>query len=115
MATATGTSTPAETAPNSDNDVPPTGTSTPQLAPAASAYSQPVLTPLQQSMITHLSTLPLERVVAWFPAAFNAHAVIIARNARKPRWAWQGAGRQVVQDWAGRIVATASAVVAETE
>lgn len=87
----------------------PNGGGTPQLGPPLTpgTYSQPVLTPLQQSMITHLSTLPLERIVAWFPEAFNAHAVIIARNARTPRWSWQGQGRQVVRQWAARVVAAA--------
>jgi len=64
-------------------------------------------------MIAHLSSLPLERVVAWFPSAFNSHAVIIARNARNPRWAWQGAGRQIVRDWAARVCGAGREVLAE--
>lgn len=71
----------------------------------ADATGQPVLTPLHRTMIRNLSSLPrLERVVAWFPTAFNAHAVIIARNARVMKWAWQAEGRAVVRVWAEKVV-----------
>lgn len=67
-------------------------------------------------MVRSLDAIPqLERVIAWFPRAFNAHAVIIARNAKKPRWDWQAEGREVVQKWARRVVAAVSDVVQETE
>lgn len=82
------------------------GTSTPPLVRNQANPSQPLITPLQQEMVRAFDELPqLERIVAWFPAAFNAHAVIIARNARNPRWAWQGEGREVVQAWARKVVA----------
>jgi hypothetical protein len=85
------------------------------MVPSGADLSQPLLTPLQQSMVTNLSALPLERVVAWFPTAFNAHAVIIARNARVPRFAWQDQGKQVVRAWADRVLATAREAVAKSE
>lgn len=89
------------------------GISTPPLRPRSS--HQPLITPLQREMVRALDTLPqLERVVAWFPRAFNAHAVIIARNARNPKWAWQVEGRQVVQVWARKVVAAASEAVEMT-
>lgn len=74
--------------------------------PALVPPSQPLLTPLQERIVAALSALPqLERVTAWFPGVFNAHAVVVARNARMPRWAWQGVGRFVVAEWARRCVA----------
>ncbi|GMK57805.1 hypothetical protein CspeluHIS016_0406390 [Cutaneotrichosporon spelunceum] len=80
------------------------GISTPPLAPTNP--SQPLITPLQQDIIRAFNGLPqLERIVAWFPGAFNAHAVIIARNAHNPRWAFQSEGRDVVQKWARKVVA----------
>jgi hypothetical protein len=57
-------------------------------------------------MVRGFDELPqLERITVWFPGVFNAHAVIIARNARNPRWAWQGEGREVMQTWARKVVA----------
>lgn len=71
----------------------------------ASTESQPILSAEQRAMVDNLSTIPqLERVAAWFPNAFNAHAVIIARNARNPQWAWQSEGRSVVRAWARKVV-----------
>ncbi|BEJ12904.1 hypothetical protein CspHIS471_0300780 [Cutaneotrichosporon sp. HIS471] len=82
------------------------GASTPPLASALANPSQPLITPLQQEIVRAFNDLPqLERIVAWFPGAFNAHAVIIARNARNPRWAFQGEGREVVQKWARKVIA----------
>lgn len=71
--------------------------------------SQPILSSEQRAMVDNLSSLPqLERVVAWFPTAFNAHAVIVARNARNPKWAWQSEGRSVVRNWARRVIQAAT-------
>lgn len=67
-------------------------------------------------MVRSLDSIPqLERVIAWFPRAFNAHAVIIARHGKKPRWDWQAEGREVVQKWARRVVASVADVVEEAE
>lgn len=82
------------------------GASTPPLASGPANSSQPIISPLQQEMVRGFDELPqLERITAWFPGVFNAHAVIIARNARNPRWAWQGEGREVMQTWARKVVA----------
>lgn len=74
--------------------------------PALVPPTQPILTGQQERMVSSLSALPqLERVVAWFPGVFNAHAVVVARNARIPRWSWQGVGRYVMAEWARKCVA----------
>lgn len=78
--------------------------------PALVPPSQPLLTPLQERIVASLGALPqLERLTAWFPGVFNAHAVVVARNARIPRWAWQGVGRHVVAEWARRCVGAVQA------
>ncbi|CAK9782749.1 DUF676-domain-containing protein [Cutaneotrichosporon oleaginosum] len=82
------------------------GASTPPFAKGPSNPSQPIISPLQKEMVRAFNDLPqLERITAWFPGVFNAHAVIIARNARNPRWAWQAEGREVVQTWARKVIA----------
>lgn len=84
--------------------------------PALVPPSQPILTAQQEAMVTSLSALPqLERVVAWFPGVFNAHAVIIARNARIPRWSWQGIGRFVISEWARKCVAAVQAAAGKPD
>lgn len=106
-ATATPVDTPRPSRPVTPLD---SGTSTPAMAP--NKPSQPLITPLQREMVRSFDTLPqLERVVAWFPRAFNAHAVIIARNARNPKWAWQDEGREVVRTWAKKVVAAGTEAV----
>lgn len=78
--------------------------------PALVPPSQPILTGQQEAMISAISALPqLERLVAWFPGVFNAHAVVVARNARIPRWSWQGVGRCVMAEWARKCVAAVQA------
>ena len=84
--------------------------------PALVPPSQPILTSQQEAMVTTLSALPqLERVVAWFPGVFNAHAVIVARNARIPRWSWQGIGRFVISEWAQKCVSAVQAAAGRPE
>ncbi|EJT46306.1 lipid particle protein [Trichosporon asahii var. asahii CBS 2479] len=84
--------------------------------PALVPPSQPILTSQQEAMVTALSALPqLERVVAWFPGVFNAHAVIVARNARIPRWSWQGIGRFVISEWAQKCVSAVQAAAGRPE
>ncbi|KAL1411241.1 hypothetical protein Q8F55_002192 [Vanrija albida] len=91
------------------------GAGTPALAPQSGA-TQPILSPDQRAMIRNLSAVPqLERVVAWFPAVFNSHATIVARNANLPRFAFQTQGIPVVRAWARTVVAAGDGVLRKQE
>lgn len=91
------------------------GAETPALAPQ-SPGTQPLLSPEQRAMIRNLSAVPqLERVVAWFPAVFNSHATIVARNANVPRFAFQTQGIPVVREWARRVVVAGNGVIGKAE
>ncbi|WVW79800.1 hypothetical protein I302_101770 [Kwoniella bestiolae CBS 10118] len=78
------------------------GTSTPPLSdPVEHGTSAPLLlTPAQKLMISNLNdAIPhAERVIAWFPWAYNSHAMLICRDTK--RFPWQEDGRGVVRKWA---------------
>ncbi|WWD16888.1 hypothetical protein CI109_101320 [Kwoniella shandongensis] len=83
------------------------GTSTPpMLDPSSSTTTAAplLLTPGQRMMIKNLNeAIPnAERVIAWFPWAFNSHAVLICRDVT--RFPWQEDGRGVVKRWAKFVV-----------
>ncbi|WVQ77408.1 hypothetical protein IAR50_007093 [Cryptococcus sp. DSM 104548] len=77
------------------------GTCTPPMAdPLPTSSAEPLLlTPQQKLMIKHLNAaIPnADRVVAWFPWAHNAHAVLICRSVS--RFPWQEDGRGAVRVW----------------
>ncbi|WOO81083.1 Putative lipase [Vanrija pseudolonga] len=100
---------------NDDSSSTGNGAETPALAPQ-SPGTQPLLSTEQRAMIRNLSAVPqLERVVAWFPAVFNSHATIVARNANVPRFAFQTQGIPVVREWARRVVVAGNGVIGKED
>ncbi|ORX36237.1 putative serine esterase-domain-containing protein [Kockovaella imperatae] len=80
--------------------------------PSSDAIPRPgqiplLLTPAQKRMVRDLNkSLPqMQRMVAWFPWAFNSHALIVARDTK--RFAWHEEGRGVVRAWAEFVVESA--------
>ncbi|OCF40533.1 hypothetical protein I317_05624 [Kwoniella heveanensis CBS 569] len=77
------------------------GRSTPPLSePIYHSPTAPLLlTPAQKMMIKNLnSAIPhAERVISWFPWAYNSHAMLICRDTA--RFPWQEDGRGVVRRW----------------
>ncbi|KAK6906990.1 hypothetical protein I203_100979 [Kwoniella mangroviensis CBS 8507] len=77
------------------------GISTPPLSePVEHSKTAPLLlTPAQKAMIRNLNeAIPhAERVIAWFPWAYNSHAMLICRDTK--RFPWQEDGRGVVRRW----------------
>jgi hypothetical protein len=63
-----------------------------------------LLTPAQKVMARALQThlQHAERIIGWFPWAYNAHAVLIARDVR--RFKKHEEGRGIVREWAVRVV-----------
>ena len=63
-----------------------------------------LLTPGQKVMARNLQAhlQHAERVIGWFPWAYNAHAVLIARDVR--RFKKHEEGRGVVREWATKVV-----------
>ncbi|OWZ65360.1 hypothetical protein AYX15_03083 [Cryptococcus neoformans] len=77
------------------------GTTTPPMAdPPTGSAPQPLLTPHQKMMVKTLNeAMPnAKRVIAWFPWAYNAHAMLICRSMA--RFPWQKDGLGVVKAWA---------------
>ncbi|WWC87476.1 uncharacterized protein L201_002365 [Kwoniella dendrophila CBS 6074] len=78
------------------------GTSTPPLSdPVEHSKIAPLLlTPAQKLMIRNMNgAIPhAQRVVSWFPWAYNSHAMLICRDTK--RFPWQEDGRGVVRTWA---------------
>ncbi|ODN77056.1 hypothetical protein, variant 1 [Cryptococcus amylolentus CBS 6039] len=91
----------AETATTAVQINPSDGICTPPMAdPLPASAAEPLLlTPQQKLMIRNLNAaIPnAERVVAWFPWAFNAHAMLICRTVA--RFSWQEDGRGAVRAW----------------
>lgn len=63
-----------------------------------------LLTPGQKVMARNLQShlQHAERIIGWFPWAYNAHAVLVARDVR--RFQKHEEGRGVVREWATRVV-----------
>ncbi|KIR51815.1 lipid particle protein [Cryptococcus gattii Ru294] len=78
------------------------GTCTPPMADPLLTGSapQPLLTSHQKMMVKTLNeAMPnAKRVIAWFPWAYNAHAMLICRSVA--RFPWQKDGLGVVKTWA---------------
>ncbi|CAD6582879.1 MAG: hypothetical protein TREMPRED_003411, partial [Tremellales sp. Tagirdzhanova-0007] len=84
----------------SSSSFPHDGTETPPLTlppdqgPPQKSRVPLLLTPHQKAMIASLNDIPqMERMIAWFPTAYNSHAVIIVRDLN--RFAWHEEGRGV--------------------
>nr|XP_018264423.1 uncharacterized protein I303_02589 [Kwoniella dejecticola CBS 10117]OBR86581.1 hypothetical protein I303_02589 [Kwoniella dejecticola CBS 10117] len=77
------------------------GTSSPPLSdPVEHSKVAPLLlTSAQKTMIRNLNNAisHAERVVSWFPWAYNSHAMLICRDTK--RFPWQEDGRGVVRKW----------------
>ncbi|WVQ94679.1 hypothetical protein IAU59_001759 [Kwoniella sp. CBS 9459] len=77
------------------------GRSTPPLSePNYHSPSAPLLlTAAQKTMIRNLNrAIPhAERIISWFPWAYNSHAMLICRDTA--RFPWQEDGRGVVRRW----------------
>ncbi|WVR04162.1 hypothetical protein IAU60_001161 [Kwoniella sp. DSM 27419] len=89
------------------------GTATPPLAETVNHSSSAplLLTPAQKLMIRELNAaIPhAERVVSWFPWAYNSHAMLICRDTA--RFPWQEDGRGVIRKWSRFVHAAGLSVL----
>lgn len=77
------------------------GSTTPSVTPKVPL----LLSASQQRIVNNLNAaLPhAKRLVAWFPAAYNSHAVIVVRDPK--RFPSHEQGRGVLRRWAREVVA----------